>query len=86
MELARFGVRVNAVLAGFTPTELVGGEVMQRDGGKSIKRQIPMRRFATVEQVASAALFLAGPDSGYTTGELLCVDGGFSAQLGVGRP
>ncbi|SEE79935.1 3-oxoacyl-[acyl-carrier-protein] reductase [Streptomyces sp. 2131.1] len=85
VELARFGVRVNAVLAGFTPTELVG-EVMQRDGGKSIKRQIPMRRFATVEQVASAALFLAGPDSGYTTGELLCVDGGFSAQLGVGRP
>ncbi|MCX4783729.1 SDR family NAD(P)-dependent oxidoreductase [Streptomyces sp. NBC_01264] len=85
IELARFGVRVNAVLAGFTPTELVG-EVLQRDGGKSIKRQIPLRRFATVEQVAAAAVFLAGPDSGYTTGELLTVDGGFSAQLGIGRP
>ncbi|MEU7553063.1 3-oxoacyl-ACP reductase family protein [Streptomyces sp. NPDC044571] len=85
IELARFGVRVNAVLAGFTPTELVD-EVMQKDGGKSIKRQIPLRRFATVEQVAAAAVFLAGPDSGYTTGELLTVDGGFSAQLGIGRP
>ncbi|MFE0510513.1 SDR family NAD(P)-dependent oxidoreductase [Streptomyces sp. NPDC058964] len=85
IELARFGVRVNAVLAGFTPTELVE-EVFQRDGGKSIKRQIPLRRFATVEQVAAAAVFLAGPDSGYTTGELLTVDGGFTAQLGIGRP
>ncbi|MDO0937271.1 SDR family oxidoreductase [Streptomyces sp. DG2A-72] len=85
IELARFGVRVNAVLAGFTPTELVG-EVLRKDGGKGIKRQIPLRRFATVEQVANAAVFLAGPDSGYTTGELLYVDGGFSAQLGVGRP
>ncbi|MFJ8028005.1 SDR family NAD(P)-dependent oxidoreductase [Streptomyces sp. NPDC096311] len=85
VELARFGIRVNAVLAGFTPTELVDG-VLQRDGGKSIKRQIPLRRFATAGQVAAAAVFLAGPDSGYTTGELLCVDGGFSAQLGIGRP
>jgi 3-oxoacyl-[acyl-carrier protein] reductase len=85
IEVARFGVRVNAVLAGFTPTELVD-EVMRRDGGKGIKRQIPLRRFATVEQVAAAAVFLAGPDSGYTTGELLTVDGGFSAQLGIGRP
>ncbi|MDJ0384724.1 3-oxoacyl-ACP reductase family protein [Streptomyces sp. G-G2] len=85
IEFARFGVRVNAVLAGFTPTELVD-EVMQKDGGKSIKRQIPLRRFATVEEVAAAAVFLAGPDSGYTTGELLRVDGGFAAQLGIGRP
>jgi 3-oxoacyl-[acyl-carrier protein] reductase len=85
IELARFDVRVNAVLAGFTPTELVDG-VMRRDGGRSIKKQIPLRRFATVEQVAQAALYLAGPDSGYTTGELLCVDGGFSTQLGLGRP
>ncbi|EIV94868.1 dehydrogenase of unknown specificity [Frankia sp. QA3] len=85
VEVARFGVRVNAVLAGFTPTDLVS-EVLRRDGGKGIKRQIPLRRFATVEQVAAAAVFLAGPDSGYTTGELLCVDGGFSAQLGIGRP
>ncbi|GHH96130.1 SDR family NAD(P)-dependent oxidoreductase [Streptomyces capillispiralis] len=85
IELARFGIRVNAVLAGFTPTELVG-EVLHKDGGRGIKRQVPLRRFATVEEVAAAAAFLAGPDSAYTTGELLAVDGGFSAQLGTGRP
>ncbi len=84
VELA-FGIRVNAVLAGFTPTELVDG-VLQRDGGKSIKRQIPLRRFATAGQVAAAAVFLAGPNSGYTTGELLCVDSRFCSQLGIGRP
>ena len=39
--LARFGIRVNAVLPGFAPTELVGG--LMKDGGKGIVSQIPMR-------------------------------------------
>ena len=51
MELARFGVRVNAVLPGFAPTELVAG-LIEKDGGKGIKKQIPMRDFGTVEEVA----------------------------------
>lgn len=84
VELARFGIRVNAVLAGFAPTELVAGLVDK--GGKGIKRQLPMRDFATVEQVASTVAFLAGPDSSYMTGACMTVDGGGSAQLGLGRP
>ena len=46
VELARFGVRVNAVLPGFAPTELVGG-LVEKDGGKGILRQIPLKAFAT---------------------------------------
>ena len=61
VELARFGVRVNAVLPGFAPTELVGG-LVEKDGGKGILKQIPMRSFATVEEVARVVTFLAGPD------------------------
>ena len=85
VELARFGVRVNAVLPGFTPTDLVAG-LTEKDGGKGIKKQIPMRDFARVEDVAAAVIFLAGPDSAYITGSLLTVDGGASVPLGQGVP
>ena len=85
VELARFGVRVNAVLPGFAPTELVAG-LIDKDGGKGILRQIPMRCFAQVEEVANTVVFLAGPGATYMTGALLTVDGGASTVLGVGAP
>jgi 3-oxoacyl-[acyl-carrier protein] reductase len=84
VELARFGIRVNAVLPGFAPTEMVSGLIDK--GGKGIKRQLPLRRFGNVEEVAALAVFLASPESGYMTGACLPVDGGGSAQLGLGRP
>ncbi len=85
VELARFGIRANAVLPGFAPTDLVAG-LMEKDGGKGISKQIPQKRFGTVEEVARTAVFLAGPDSSHMTGALLTVDGGVSAQVGVGKP
>ncbi|HEY7951524.1 MAG TPA: SDR family oxidoreductase, partial [Solirubrobacteraceae bacterium] len=85
VEFARFGIRVNAVLPGFAPTDMVAG-LMDKDGGKGIIKQIPMKRFATVQEVARTAVFLAGPDSSHMTGALLTVDGGVSAQVGIGKP
>ena len=85
VELARFGIRVNAVLPGFAPTELVAG-LTEKNGGKGIKKQIPLRSFAAVEEVASVVAFLAGPDAAYMTGSLVTVDGGTGAMLGVGAP
>jgi 3-oxoacyl-[acyl-carrier protein] reductase len=85
MEVARFGIRVNAVLPGFAPTEMVAG-LLTKDGGKGIKKQIPLRSFAKVEEVAQVVTFLAGPDSSYMTGTLNTVDGGVSSMLGVGAP
>jgi 3-oxoacyl-[acyl-carrier protein] reductase len=83
VEVARFGIRVNALLPGFSPTDLVAG-LVAKDGGKGIKKQIPMRDFGKVEQIARVAVFLAGPDSSYMTGALVEVDGGASTVLGVG--
>jgi len=85
MELARFGVRVNAILPGFIPTELVEG-LVAKDGGKGILKQLPMRAFGEVEDIAQMTVFLAGPDSRYMTGTLVRVDGGASAMLGTGAP
>ncbi|MEX0657541.1 MAG: 3-oxoacyl-ACP reductase family protein [Egibacteraceae bacterium] len=85
LELARFGIRVNAVLPGFAPTDLVAG-LVERDGGKGIKKQLPMRALGKVEEIANVATFLAGPDSSYMTGTLVPVDGGAQAVLGLGRP
>ncbi len=84
VEFARFGVRVNAVLPGFTPTELVG-PLLDKGKGKALERQIPMRTFAAKEQIAKVITFVAGPGASYMTGAIIRVDGGFGAQLGIGR-
>jgi 3-oxoacyl-[acyl-carrier protein] reductase len=85
VEFARFGIRVNAVLPGFSPTDMVAG-LMEKDGGKGIKKQIPMKTFAGVDEVAGAVVFLAGPESSAMTGSLITVDGGVSSQVGIGKP
>src|SRR4051794_27806552 len=69
MELARFDIRVNAVLPGFVPTELVEG-MTAKDGGRGILRQLPMGKFGEVDDVC----FLASSDSKCMTGALFTVD------------
>lgn len=83
VELARFGVRVNAVLPGFAATELVAG-LTGRNGGRGILRQIPMRSFADPDDVGRVITFLASEGAAYMTGSLVTVDGGASTVLGVG--
>jgi 3-oxoacyl-[acyl-carrier protein] reductase len=84
MEVARFGIRVNAVLPGFVTTEMVAG-LLEKDAGKGILKQLPLRSFADADDVASAVVFLASPDADYMTGAFLTLDGGASAMLGLGR-
>jgi 3-oxoacyl-[acyl-carrier protein] reductase len=74
VEMARFGVRVNAVAPGVVETRL-----MERVLGKRRKRlleRIPLGRFAEPEEVANVVLFLASDRASYITGEVIRVAGG----------
>lgn len=81
LELARFGVTVNAVAPGFVPTDLVGG-LLQRYRARIIKR-IPVREFERPEDVGAAVAYLATEQARYITGEVLHVDGGVNMSMGL---
>jgi 3-oxoacyl-[acyl-carrier protein] reductase len=73
-ELASRGVTANAIAPGFIETDMtseLNGELKA-----NVLRQIPLGRFGSAEDIANAALFLAGPAARYITGQVLTVDGG----------
>jgi 3-oxoacyl-[acyl-carrier protein] reductase len=76
VELASRNVTVNAIAPGFIETDM--SEALRNKAGDIIKKMIPMRRLGLPEDVANIALFLAGPESAYMTGQVLTVDGGLS--------
>ena len=67
-------VRVNAVAPGLVKTELA--RAIWEPNEKRTAALMPMRRLGDVEDIAEAALFLAGPRSSWITGHTLVVDGG----------
>jgi 3-oxoacyl-[acyl-carrier protein] reductase len=76
VELAGRGVTVNAIAPGFIETDM--SEAVRNKAGDRLVKMIPMRRLGRPEDVARVALFLAGPDAAYITGQVLTVDGGLS--------
>lgn len=84
IELGGRGVLVNGIAPGSIMTESTRRLFYGEDGQFNAKvRQlldhIPLGRPGTPEEIASAALFLADPDNGYTNGHILTVDGGWTA-------
>jgi 3-oxoacyl-[acyl-carrier protein] reductase len=73
-EFASRGVTVNALAPGFIETDMTVGLAAETKG--DIIGRIPLRRMGQPEDIAEAALFLAGPGAGYITGQVLTVDGG----------
>jgi 3-oxoacyl-[acyl-carrier protein] reductase len=73
-EVARFGIRVNAVAPGLVDTEMAAQiPAAQRE---RLLSSIPMGRMATPEEVAAAVKFLASDDASYITGQIIQVTGG----------
>jgi acetoacetyl-CoA reductase/3-oxoacyl-[acyl-carrier protein] reductase len=74
LEMAKFNITANAIAPGFTSTEMV--DAIPEEIAAQIKAKIPLGRFASVEEVAKAAGFLAA-DADYITGQELNVNGGY---------
>ncbi len=80
VELAPQNIRVVSIAPTFVDTPLVQRVVNTPERRAFVMDRIPMGRLATVEQIAAAAVYLASPAAGMTTGTSLVVDGGWTAQ------
>ena len=75
MELARHGVRVNAIAPGYVFTEM-NREFFESDAGVAMTKRIPQRRIGDPSELDGALLLLASDASSYMTGSTIVVDGG----------
>lgn len=76
LEYAKEGIRVNCVAPGSTWTEIA--QRAPPDVAKYIESKVPMQRWAAVEEIVPAILFLLSSESAYVTGATIAVDGGMS--------
>jgi NAD(P)-dependent dehydrogenase (short-subunit alcohol dehydrogenase family) len=83
IDYVAFGIRVNAIAPGTVASTAMGRRLLQSDDSPEMQARrlskYPMGRYATEEEIASAALFLLSDDSSFVTGSVLTVDGGMTA-------
>jgi NAD(P)-dependent dehydrogenase (short-subunit alcohol dehydrogenase family) len=75
MELARYGILVNAIAPGYVETDF-NRDFLRSDAGKRLEARIPLRRVARPDDLDGAMLLLASPAGAYITGAVIAVDGG----------
>lgn len=75
-EVARFGVRVNAVAAGFVETDMTAA--IDENTRKKLYAQIPLGKPGTACDVARLVLYLASDEAAYVTGQVWNIDGGLT--------
>ena len=73
-ELSGRGITSNVVAPGFIETDMTA--VLPESIRTAVVEKIPLARFGAPDDIASAVAFLAGPEAGYITGQVLVVDGG----------
>lgn len=75
-ELASRGITVNVVAPGFIETDMTA--VLTEEIRQEVLKRIPLNQFGQPDDIAHAAVFLAGPGARYMTGQVLTVDGGMA--------
>jgi 3-oxoacyl-[acyl-carrier protein] reductase len=75
-EVGKKNVTSNCIAPGFIMTDMTA--VLHEQVKEAAMNVIPMRKFGTPEDVARAVAFLADENTGYVTGQVLCVDGGMA--------
>jgi len=78
VELARDGIRANAIVPGWTKAAMTE-ELLDSPGFQAkVLPRVPLRRWGTPDDFEGLAVWLAGPGSGYFTGQTIVLDGGYS--------
>lgn len=80
LDHAAENIRVNCIAPGIVATEMVEKFSTDEAARRLRVAMHPMGRFGQPEDVASAAVFLGSDESGWTTGSVLTIDGGYSSQ------
>ena len=79
VEFAKFGITINAIAPGFCETSYAEKFQENQALNKSITNRIPMKRWGSIGEINGALDFLISSDASYITGQVLNVDGGWSA-------
>eukprot|EP01030_Chromulinospumella_sphaerica_P029250 gene29250-29665_t len=74
--LAPHGIRVNAIGPGTIATDILKGVMTSPDAARGVLARTPLKRIGEPEEIARVAVFLAGEDGSYFTGQTLYPDGG----------
>jgi NAD(P)-dependent dehydrogenase (short-subunit alcohol dehydrogenase family) len=80
LDHAAENIRVNCICPGIVATEMVARFNLDENARRQRVAMHPMGRFGQPEDVANTAVFLASDEAGWTTGSVITVDGGYSAQ------
>ena len=75
MELARYGILVNALAPGYVETDF-NREFLRSEPGQKLIGRVPLRRVGRPDDLDGAMLLLASPAGAYITGAVIAVDGG----------
>jgi 3-oxoacyl-[acyl-carrier protein] reductase len=79
LDLAPYNILVNALCPGFTSTELTSASLSKSEMNK-LSSEIPLKRFARVDEIAKSAIFLCSSLNSYITGQHVVVDGGYTIR------
>lgn len=75
LEMARYGIRVNALLPGYVRTDL-NKDFLESDAGEKLRKRIPSRQFCELDDLSGPLLLLCGPGGEAMTGASVAVDRG----------